>query len=214
MTGRTSPLKQTPDTIPEDQFNHAGEAVEPTSAETPVAEPTPKKALKKAVAKKSKPKVKKASPGQSKAAENPIPKFEKIDPEAFETDPLAAAAAAEKNTSQFFQDLEDLRLDETETMGGTVGREIRTRVPVRRPGRKEFIRAHPDPRMTVAMALYVDDGEDGDGDAYPVTKDMRDTFGDDVKPTLLQVAMTRSGVIFLWPLKIPQADGGRGRSLA
>jgi hypothetical protein len=135
-----------------------------------------------------------------------------MDPKTFQTDPLAAAATAEKNTSQFFAELESLRLDESETIGVAAGREILTRVPVRRPGRKEFVRAHPDPRMTIAMALYVDDSEDGDGEAYAVAKEMRDTFGDDVKPTLLQVAMTRSGVLFLWALKIPQSEGGRGRS--
>ena len=149
---------------------------------------------------------------QPGTVENPIPPFERMDPKTFQTDPLAAAVTAETNTSQFFADLESLRLEESETMGVAVGREILTRVPVRRPGRKEFVRAHPDPRLTIAMALYVDDSEDGDGEAYPVVKEMRDTFGDDVKPTLLQVAMTRSGVLFLWPLKIPQADGGRGRS--
>jgi hypothetical protein len=66
--------------------------------------------------------------------------------------------------------------------------------------------------MSIPMALYVDDSEDGDGEAYVVSKNMRDVFGDDVKPTLLQEAMLRSGILILWPLTIPQADGGRGRS--
>jgi hypothetical protein len=194
MTGGTSPLKQ-------------------TSGRDEKSEMFPE-APEKAAPKKSnrRPRVERASTDQPKATGNPIPPFEHVDPKAFQVDPLAAAVAAEKNTSTFFDELENLRLDESETAGVAVGREILTRVPVRRPGRKEFVRAHPDPRMTRAMALYVDDSEDGDGEAYPVSKDMRDTFGDDVKPTLLQVAMTRSGVVFLWPLKIPQADGGRGRS--
>jgi hypothetical protein len=160
--------------------------------------------------KKSKRRPKAKAPSQT--AEKQTPPFEKIDPKEFQTDPIAAAAAAEKNTSAFFAELENFRLDESEIMGVAVGREILTRVPVKRPGKKEFVRAHPDPRMTIAMALYVDDSDDGDGEAYIVHKDMREVFGDDVKAVLLQVAMTRSGVTFIWPLTIPQPDSGRGRS--
>jgi hypothetical protein len=40
---------------------------------------------------------------------------------------------------------------------------------------------------------------------------MRDTFDDDVVPTLLQLAISRNNTIFIWPLKIPQPDGGRGK---
>jgi hypothetical protein len=152
------------------------------------------------------------APDQAAASENKIPAFESVDSKAFAAGSSSAASTAEKNTSVFFEELEKFRLDESETVGVAIGREILTRVPVRRPGRKEFVRAHKNPQMTIAMALYVDDSDDGDGEAYLVSKDMRETFGDDVKATLLQVAMTRSGVLFIWPLTIPQPDGGRGRS--
>jgi hypothetical protein len=152
----------------------------------------------------------------SAAPKNPIPPFESIDPKVFQSgspgDAAAkAAAAAEKNTSAFFAELENYRLDETETQGLGVGREILTSVPVRRPGRKEFFRCHPDSRTTLALALFVDDGEDGDGETYLVSKDMRETFGEDVTPTLLQLSMLRNGTIILMPLKIPTVDSGRGR---
>jgi hypothetical protein len=142
-------------------------------------------------------------------AGEPAPSFERVNPAI---DPQVVAAAAEKNTSRYFTDLEKFRLAEEEIIGTAVGREILTRVPVRRPGRKEFIRCHSDLRMSIAMVLYVDDGEDGDGEAYLVSKEMRDTFGDDVKPTLLQVSILRNGTVFLWPLTIPRPDSGRGRS--
>jgi hypothetical protein len=87
-----------------------------------------------------------------------------------------------------------------------------TRVPVRRPCRTEFFGCHPDPRMTIALALYVDDSDDGDGETYLVSKEVREVFGDDVTPTILQLGMLRNGTIFLMPLKIPTADNGRGRS--
>jgi hypothetical protein len=210
----SSPLKKQ---VPDSDENQAGtpqvspegstseEAASQAAPDTVAARPARKRVRKvKAKAKAAKPK--------SEAKANSIPEFEKVDQKAFAKDPLAAAAAAERNTSQFFKELENFRLNETELAGQGVGREILTRVPVRRPGRKEFVRCHEDPRMTIPMALYVDDSEDGDGEAYMVAKAMRDTFGDDVKSVLLQAAMLRNGTIILWPLTIPQADGGRGRS--
>jgi hypothetical protein len=169
------------------------------------AAPTPKKAREGS-------RVKKAALTLAEPRRNPLPPFEIVDPQVFATDPAAAAAAVEQNTSTFFSDLEKLRLEESETQGLSVGPEILIRVPVRRPGRKEFFRCHPGPHMATAMALYVDDSEDGDGEAYPVTREMREVFGEDVKPTLVQLTMLRNGTVILWPLKIPQADGGRGRS--
>jgi hypothetical protein len=136
-------------------------------------------------------------------------RYEQVDP----TGPaVATTAASERNTSTFFAELESLRLSEDETQGPGVGREILIRVPLRRPRRKDFIRVHPDSAMTAALSLFVDDGEDGDGEAYAVTKEMRELFGDDVAPTLLQLAIFRTGTVFIWPLRIPQVDGGRGRS--
>ena len=60
------------------------------------------------------------------------------------------------------------------------------------------------------MATYIDED---DGETYLVTESMRGVFGDDVKPTHLQLAMIhRSRTLFIWASTIPSADAGRGRS--
>jgi hypothetical protein len=87
-------------------------------------------------------------------------------------------------------------------------REILTRIPVRRPQRREFVRCHPDPAMTVAVPLFVDKD---DGEAYYVTPAMRIVLADEVKPTLLQLSMFRPNTPFIWPLTLPSEDNSRGR---
>jgi hypothetical protein len=120
--------------------------------------------------------------------------------------PQEEAAAAEQKTSAFLAELEALRLDESETQGLGGGAPILRKVPVRKPSRKEYFRCHKDPAMTTTIALYVDDGDDGDGEAYLVSKEMRGVFGDDVKPTLLQLSILRNSTVFVWPLKLPTME--------
>ncbi len=114
----------------------------------------------------------------------------------------------EANTAKFFDDLEAIRLSPEDTTG-LGAKEILTRVPVRRPRKQEFVRCHPDPAMTLAVTLYVDDD---DGEAYFVAPNMRGVLADSVKPTLLQLSIMRNGTLFIWPLTIPSAEGGGGRS--
>jgi hypothetical protein len=114
----------------------------------------------------------------------------------------------EANTAKFFDDLEAVRLSPEDT-AGLGAREILTRVPVRRPRKQEFVRCHPDAAMTLAVTLHVDDD---DGKAYFVAPSMRGVLADNVKPTLLQLSIMRNGTLFIWPLTIPSAEGGGGRS--
>jgi hypothetical protein len=114
----------------------------------------------------------------------------------------------EAGTTKFFADLEAVRLS-PEDMADFSAREILTRIPVRRPKRKEFVRCHPDPTRTVAVSLLFDDG---DGEAYFVAPNMRTALADDSKSTLLQLAMTHDGTLIIWPLTIPNDENPRGRS--
>jgi hypothetical protein len=139
----------------------------------------------------------------------PAPRTQ-IDLGAFRSNPEEAKAATEAQTSQFFLDLEKCRLSEDDTAGLGVGHEILTRVPVQRPSRKQFVRCHPDPLMVGGMSAYIDED---DGETYLVVGPMRELFGEDVKPTHLQLAMVhRSRTLFVWASTSPSADAGRGRS--
>jgi hypothetical protein len=41
---------------------------------------------------------------------------------------------------------------------------------------------------------------------------MRGALAEDLKPVLLQLAITRKGVLFIWPLTIPTEENPLGRS--
>jgi hypothetical protein len=122
--------------------------------------------------------------------------------------PKPTSGDAEATTAKFFDDLEKLRLSPEDT-GGLGSKKVLTTVPVRRPGKQEFFRCHPDEAMTLTAMLFVDSA---DGEAYFVAPAMRDcdVLANQVKPTLLQLTVLRSGVLIIWPLTLPNSEKGSG----
>jgi hypothetical protein len=115
----------------------------------------------------------------------------------------------EANTAKFFADLESIRLSPQDSAEiGT--REVLTRVPVRKPRRDEFFRCHPDPGMSLAVTIYVDREEQDE--AYFVAPAMRGALAEDLRAALLQLAISRKGTLFIWPLTLPKEDNPLGRS--
>jgi hypothetical protein len=100
-------------------------------------------------------------------------------------------------------DLASLRLDQnfTETVG--VKKLLKT-LPVRKPGKQDFIRVHPDPayRDNVALIDYKADRE-----VYIVTPAVARELPNEIIPVTLYLAVDRQGVLFLWPIRLPDADG-------
>jgi hypothetical protein len=96
-----------------------------------------------------------------------------------------------------------LRLDQNFLETGGVKKFLVT-VPVRKPGKQSFIRVHPNPdyRMPAAIIELKDDQE-----IYLVVPNLAHQIMDECTPVTLFTAMTRQGVAFLWPVKLPQADG-------
>jgi hypothetical protein len=100
-------------------------------------------------------------------------------------------------------DLSNLRLDQSfvETAGV---KKLLTTLPVRRPNAQDFIRVHPDPEYRAALAVIElrDDRE-----TYLVPPSIaRDLPGEFVMATLY-TAINRQGVVQLWPVRLPAADG-------
>lgn len=119
------------------------------------------------------------------------------------------AIELETNTASFFSNLDAIRLSPEDTAEiGT--REILTRVPVRKPGKTEFVRCHADPAMSLAVTIYVD--KDERDDVFFVAPQMRGALAEDLRPVLLQLAITRKGVVFIWPLTLPSEENPLGRS--
>jgi hypothetical protein len=101
-------------------------------------------------------------------------------------------------------DLESLRLAQNFNDTAGVKKLLRT-VPVRKPGRQDFIRVHPDAayRENFAMVELREDREEylvaGGGLVAELTAEV-------INKTLY-TAINRQGVVFLWPVRLPGPDG-------
>ena len=111
-------------------------------------------------------------------------------------------AAEEKEHSNLF-DLSRLRL--SQNFAETVGvKKALITVPVRKPGRQDFIRVHPDPNYRIETAV-VELKEDGE--IYLVAPDLWSELPGELTPKALFATMNRQGVLFLWPIRLPGEDG-------
>jgi hypothetical protein len=100
-------------------------------------------------------------------------------------------------------DLSNLRLDQFFVESAGV-KKLLTSVPVRKPNPQDFIRVHPDPQYRAALAIIElrDDRE-----TYLVPPSIaRDLPGEFVMANVY-TAINRQGVVQLWPVRLPAADG-------
>lgn len=100
-------------------------------------------------------------------------------------------------------DPQQLRLsqDFTAQLGG---KKTLLTVPVRKPDRQWFIRVHPSPdwRLDTAVLHVKEDRE-----TYLVEPALWPELGGELIPTTLLTSLTRQGALFLWPIRLPGADG-------
>ena len=77
-------------------------------------------------------------------------------------------------------------------------------IPVRKPGKQDFIRTHPDPAywLETAVLELKDDRE-----TYLVEPDLWSQLPGEIVPMVLITAINRQGVLFLWPIRLPMEDG-------
>jgi len=79
-----------------------------------------------------------------------------------------------------------------------------TTVPVRKPGNQPFFQVHPDPEFRLETGV-IELREDGE--TYLVAPNIRAELHGEVTPKILLTAVTRQGVLFLWPIKLPDSEG-------
>lgn len=99
--------------------------------------------------------------------------------------------------------LEDLRL--SQDFANEIGiRKARLTVPVRKPGRQDFVRVHADSgwRLETAVLQFKDDRE-----TFVVAPAVQPELFGELVPMVLFTAVTRQGVLFLWPVRLPGPDG-------
>jgi hypothetical protein len=97
----------------------------------------------------------------------------------------------------------NLRLSQDFAQSVGVKKTILT-VPVRKPGRQDFVRVHPDPeyRLETAVLELKEERE-----TYLVDRALWSDVPGEITPKVLLTAMTRQNVFFLWPIRLPGEDG-------
>lgn len=97
-----------------------------------------------------------------------------------------------------------LRLDQN--FAETVGvKKLLTTVPVRKPGKQDFVRVHPDHAFRLTPAAIIELKEDRE--TYLVLPAIANELPGEFVPATIYTAVNRQGVIFLWPVKLPGPDG-------
>jgi hypothetical protein len=97
-----------------------------------------------------------------------------------------------------------LRLNDAISEGMPTKR-LLTTVPVRKPGRQEFVRVRPGAEWRLTPAAILELREDRE--AYLVRPHLAPLLANEIFVTAIHVAMSRQGTLFLWPIRLPVADG-------
>jgi hypothetical protein len=109
----------------------------------------------------------------------------------------------ENATSDDPFDLAKLRVSQ-EFLETTNVKKLLTTVPIRKPGPQDFFRIHPSPKYREVLAFIElkDDREVYIANLSAVPELQAECF-----IATLFTAMTRTGVLFLWPVRVPAVDG-------
>lgn len=119
-------------------------------------------------------------------------RFGKREPSTPTPDPLAAFDPAK------------LRIDQSFLQHGVAKKRLTT-IPIRKPGKQDFVRVHPDEqyRLPVALIELEDDRE-----IYLVLPDFAPCLGEGKYFTAtLYLCINRQKVLTFWPVKLPGPDG-------
>ena len=122
---------------------------------------------------------------------------------AITTPPAQASGKESPSTNPSPFDPSHLRL--SQNFNDTVGVKKRhTIIQVRKPGKQDFIRVHPEPDYCLQTALleFKDEGE-----VYLVDPSLWSDLPGELVPKVLYLTINRQGVIRLWPIRLPDENG-------
>jgi hypothetical protein len=97
----------------------------------------------------------------------------------------------------------NLRLDPALYSEGIAVKKLVTTVPVRKPGKQEFVRVHPNNLLSPAALIEVKD----DRECFLVVPSLAPELTSEYSFVALYQGQTRQQVNFLWPVKLPGSDG-------
>lgn len=118
--------------------------------------------------------------------------------------PPAASLAVDSSVSDDKRfDPSRLRLSQDfESQSGV--KKLLLTVPVKKPNKQEFIRVQQDEayRLQTFVLELKEERE-----TYLVERSLWDELASELVPKVLMTAVTRQGVVFLWPIRLPTEDG-------
>lgn len=89
--------------------------------------------------------------------------------------------------------------------------QVLTTVPVRKPKRTEFFRVHP----SYVLDTYLLERDTGmEKETYLTTPEVQHLVASELRQQRLFTAITKNGVVFLWPVKLPSDENDRMRRTA
>jgi hypothetical protein len=100
-------------------------------------------------------------------------------------------------------DLAKLRVSQ-DFLETTNVKKLLTTVPIRKPGPQDFVRVHPSPQYREILALLE---LKEDREVYIVNLAAVPELQTEVYIANLFTAISRTGVLFMWPVRVPAADG-------
>jgi hypothetical protein len=99
------------------------------------------------------------------------------------------------------------RLRLTQDFANSIGvKKVLTVVQCRKPNRHEFVRVRPGEEWHLQTGVFEDKVN---RDTYLVAPAMWQELLDEVSPVCLFLTVAKQGDVFLWPCKLPGADGRR-----
>jgi hypothetical protein len=147
----------------------------------------------------------KSTPAESNGEPSAVTPADPTIPETDPADPTTPAALAGSDADLY--DLESLRLDQD--FASALGvQEVLTTVPVKKPEKTWWVRTHPDEGYRFATGVLELPNEG----LFLVARKLWPAMAEEpaFKPHVLVLAVNRQNVPFLWPLRLPDDEGGGG----
>jgi hypothetical protein len=83
-------------------------------------------------------------------------------------------------------------------------KKVLTTIPVRKPGKQDFVRTHPDESYRLeTMVLELKE----ERETYLVDPELWPELHAELTPKLLITSINRQGVLSIWPIRLPGEDG-------
>jgi hypothetical protein len=101
--------------------------------------------------------------------------------------------------------LSSIRLDPNAAEAAGVEKLLLT-VPVRKPHKQDYFRVHPNKAFRMAAAV-IEIRETNENETYLLNTEMSRALPGEYAPVVLYTVMNRQGILSIWPVKLPSADG-------